>query len=106
MSTLSLRTVIGSFAVVAAAGLFAQRRKEVTVIAYRDTRFTDPANVTATSPRARAALIARIAEERPDAIVISGDVPWHGGDKDDYAQFLLETGAWRSRRLRVIPPSA
>jgi hypothetical protein len=42
---------------------------------YGDTRFTDPSNVTATNPRARGALIARIADERPDAVVISGDVP-------------------------------
>ena len=70
---------------------------------YGDTRFTDPSNVTATSPLARAALIARIAEERPDAILISGDLPWHGGEKDDYARFRSETEAWRLRGLRVIP---
>ena len=40
------------------------------MIACGDTRFTDPSNVTATNPRARNALIARIAEERPDAVVI------------------------------------
>jgi len=73
------------------------------VIAYGDTRFTDPGNVTATNPLARAALIARIADERPDAIIISGDVPWHGGEKDDYARFRSETEAWRSRGLKVIP---
>ncbi len=73
------------------------------MIAYGDTRFTDPSNVTATSPLARAALIARIAEERPDAILISGDVPWHGGEKDDYTRFRSETEVWRSRGLRVIP---
>jgi 3',5'-cyclic AMP phosphodiesterase CpdA len=104
MSTISIvRTLIASVAVVAASGLFAQPQKEVTVIAYGDTRFTDPSNVTATSPLARAALIARIAEERPDAILISGDLPWHGGEKDDYARFRGETEAWRSRNLRVIP---
>ena len=75
----------------------------VTVIAYGDTRFTDPSNVTATSPRARAALIARIAEERPDAVIISGDVPWHGGVANDYAQFRTETAAWRAAGIRVLP---
>ena len=102
-TTSSIRTLIASLAVVAASALLAQPVKEVTVIAYGDTRFTDPDNVTATSPLARAALIARIAEERPDAILISGDLPWHGGEKDDYARFRSETEAWRSRRLRVIP---
>jgi 3',5'-cyclic AMP phosphodiesterase CpdA len=81
----------------------AQSDKRVTVIAYGDTRFTDPTNVTATNPRARAVLIARIAEERPDAVVISGDVPWHGGVADDYAQFRRETAPWRALRIPVIP---
>jgi hypothetical protein len=104
MSTPSgIRALITSFAVIAASALFAQPEKEVTVIAYGDTRFTDPSNVTATSPLARAALIARIAEEHPDAILISGDVPWHGGEKDDYARFRSETEAWRSRGLSVLP---
>jgi 3',5'-cyclic AMP phosphodiesterase CpdA len=102
-TTTRTRTLIASLAVVAASGLFAQPRKEVTVIAYGDTRFTDPGNVTATNPLASAALIARIADERPDAIIISGDVPWHGGEKDDYARFRSETEAWRSRGLKVIP---
>ena len=80
-----------------------QPAKPVTVIAYGDTRFTDPSNVTATSPRARGALIARIADERPDAVVISGDVPWHGGVANDYAQFRLETAPWRAAGIRVLP---
>jgi 3',5'-cyclic AMP phosphodiesterase CpdA len=104
MSTpFGIRALITSFAVIAASALFAQPEKAVTVIAYGDTRFTDPSNVTATSPLARAALIARIAEEHPDAILISGDVPWHGGEKDDYARFRSETEAWRSRGLSVLP---
>jgi acid phosphatase type 7 len=83
--------------------LHAQSTRPVTIVAYGDTRFTNPSNVTATSPAARAALIARIAEERPDAIVISGDLPWHGGVADDYAQFHVETGIWRAKQLRIIP---
>jgi hypothetical protein len=85
------------------SALHAQSPRPVTIVAYGDTRFTNPSNVTATSPAARAALIARIADERPDAIVISGDLPWHGGVADDYAQFRLETGVWRTKQLRVLP---
>ena len=63
--------VLRTFPIVTAAlagaaavgGMRSQPEKPVTVIALGDTRFTDPANVTATSPLARAALIARIAEE-------------------------------------------
>ena len=103
MSTTKIRGLIASLVIIAAAGLLAQQQKAVTVVAYGDTRFTDPSNVTATSLLARAALIARIADERPDAILVSGDLPWHGGEKDDYARFQSETEPWRSRRLKVIP---
>lgn len=104
MSTTSrIPALLASTAIVASLGLSAQRSRDVTVIAYGDTRFTDPANVTATNPLARSALIARIADERPDAILVSGDLPWHGGEKDDYARFQSETDVWRSRRLLVVP---
>ena len=90
---------------LAAAGIgiaLAQGDRPVTILAYGDTRFTDPSNVTATSPVARAVLIARMAKEKPDAIVISGDVPWHGGVADDYAQFRRETEPWRAMRIPII----
>jgi hypothetical protein len=78
-------------------------RTPVTVIAYGDIRFTDPSNITATSPAARKALIARIAEEQPDAVLVTGDVPWHGGNPDDYSVYAEETRAWRDAHLRIFP---
>jgi 3',5'-cyclic AMP phosphodiesterase CpdA len=75
----------------------------VTVIAYGDTRFTDPANRTATNPEARRALVARIAEEKPDAILVSGDLPWHGGTVGDYDVFRAETEVWRTHGRRILP---
>jgi len=92
--------------VAAMPGLPARRSlgaPAVTVIAYGDTRFTDPSNTTATSPLARHALIARIAEERPDALLISGDLPYHGGVVDDYDVFHAETEPWRALHIRVLP---
>jgi acid phosphatase type 7 len=77
--------------------------KPATIIAYGDMRFTDPANHEATNPVARQALVARIAEEKPDAILLNGDVPWHGKDKGDYAIFQTETSVWRTNHLRVYP---
>jgi hypothetical protein len=73
----------------------------VTVIAYGDTRFTDTANTTASNPDARRVLVARIADEHPDAILVSGDLPWHGGTVADYDEFRKETTAWRDRQLRL-----
>ena len=75
----------------------------LTLVAYGDMRFTDPTNVTATNPAARQALIRRIAEERPDAILLNGDVPWHGGDQKDYEVYRAETRVWREANFRVFP---
>jgi hypothetical protein len=77
--------------------------RPATIIAYGDMRFTDPSNVTATNPSARQALVARVAEENPDAVLLNGDVPWHGGNEADYAVYRAETKAWRDAHLRVFP---
>ncbi len=53
--------------------------KHWTIIAYGDMRFTDPANVKATNPKVRRWLVDKLASEHPDAVLLSGDVPWHGG---------------------------
>jgi hypothetical protein len=66
-------------------------------------RFTDPSNVTATNPQARTALVERIAEEHPDAVLLNGDIPWHGGNAADYEQYRTETASWRAKGLRVFP---
>src|SRR5580698_7880464 len=49
-----------------------------TIIAYGDTRFTDPANVQSTNPKVRRWLVQKIASENPVAIVINGDLPLAG----------------------------
>jgi hypothetical protein len=73
------------------------------VIAYGDTRFTDPLNETATNPKVRRWLVGRIAEEKPDAVLISGDLPWNGDVANDYAVYRTETEIWRSKHLLVSP---
>jgi acid phosphatase type 7 len=75
----------------------------LTIIAYGDMRFTDPSNVTATNPAVRQALVARIATENPDAVLLNGDVPWHGGNEDDYSVYREETKPWRDAQLRIYP---
>jgi 3',5'-cyclic AMP phosphodiesterase CpdA len=72
-----------------------------TLIAYGDTRFTDA--VAASDARARRALVQRIADEDPDGVLISGDVPYHGGVKSDYDVYREETAVWRAKQIRVFP---
>src|SRR6266404_6856588 len=76
--------------------------RPVTIIAYGDMRFTDQSNVTATNPSVRQALVARLAEENPDVVLLNGDVPWHGGNEADYSVYRAETKAWRDAHLRVF----
>jgi len=78
-------------------------QKPTTVIAYGDMRFTDPGNVKATNTSARRALVARIAQEKPDAVLLNGDLTMRGGDQADYDIYQTETQAWRDAHLRVFP---
>jgi hypothetical protein len=77
--------------------------RNFSIIVYGDMRFTDPANTTAANPDARRALVAKIADEHPDALILTGDVPFRGTFAADYAEFKLETAAWRTENLRVYP---
>jgi|SRR5579872_973816 len=82
----------------------ADLHKPVTIIAYGDTRFTDPsAPPTAVNATARRKLVARIAQEKPDAILLDGDLPLHGGTPSDYAVYRSETKVWRDDHLRIFP---
>lgn len=72
------------------------------LVAYGDARFTDGAENRASNPGARRALVAKIAAENPAAVLINGDIPWHG-IVPDYAVFRDETRAWREQHLRTYP---
>ena len=72
-------------------------------IVYGDMRFTDLGETKASLPGPRRLLVARIGREKPDAVFLTGDVPWHGGNRVDYEVFARETATWRSEQLRVYP---
>ncbi len=74
-----------------------------TVIAYGDTRFTDIADQSVGNAKARRWLVNRIAEEHPDAVLVSGDIPYNGANAGDYNVFRDETASWRGEGLRVYP---
>ncbi|HEY1754996.1 MAG TPA: metallophosphoesterase [Bryobacteraceae bacterium] len=75
----------------------------LTLIAYGDQRFTDPANTSQTDPRIRQWLVKQIATEHPAAVIMNGDVPLAGDVATDYTVFQAETKAWRDAHLRVFP---
>src|SRR5262245_32071256 len=73
------------------------------LIAYGDMRFTDPANVKAVNPKIRRWLVNRIADEKPDVVLLSGDVPWNGDVANDYDVYRAETSVWHARNLLLSP---
>ena len=73
------------------------------IVAYADTRFTDPNDTSAANPKVRRWLVEKIAEEKPDAVLVSGDLPWHGGEASDYDVYRAETKAWRDAHLFIYP---
>src|ERR1700727_118574 len=72
------------------------------LVAYGDMRFTEAGETAASSPKARRALVAKVAAENPAAIFINGDLPYHG-IAADYEVYRSETQVWRDQHLRVYP---
>lgn len=77
--------------------------KTLKVIAYGDVRFMDPAEREQSHPFARRAIVAKVAREKPDALLISGDLPYNGAREEDWAIMHNETKAWRDAKLRIYP---
>ena len=73
------------------------------IIVYGDMRFTDPREIKATNPKVRRWLVEMIAVEKPDAVLLSGDVPWHGSQVGDYDVYRSQTQIWRDMHLLVYP---
>lgn len=80
----------------------AQLAQPLVLVAYGDMRFTDPSASLVSQPHARRALVAKIAAEKPAAVLINGDVPLRAV-AEDYRVFHQETTAWRELGLRVYP---
>ncbi len=84
-----------------ASGITAEQPLKIVV--YGDTRFTDPKNTIDTNPRVRQYLVQQIAQEKPDAIFMTGDLPFNGIDAADWQIYRDETASWRAAHLRVYP---
>ncbi len=75
----------------------------IRLVAYGDTRFTDPAVTSGTNPRVRKWLADRIADEHPEALLLTGDMPFTGGNAADWQVFQTETARWREERVLQLP---
>jgi hypothetical protein len=73
------------------------------LVAYGDMRFTDPAVTSGTNPRVRKWLADRIAEEHPEVLLLTGDMPYTGASAADWLIFQAETARWRDERIVQLP---
>ena len=69
-------------------------QQELRIVVYGDMRFTNPANTKDTNPRARKWLAEKVGTVHSDAMVITGDVPFHGSDPRDWEVFEKECASW------------
>ena len=73
------------------------------LVAYGDMRFTDPAVTSGTNPRVRKYLAETIAGEHPQAVLLTGDMPYTGADPGDWQVFQTETRPWRDQHILELP---
>jgi len=74
-----------------------------TFVGYGDIRFTDPADTKHSSAPMRRAEIARIAQEKPAFVIISGDLVFSGGNGRDWKVFDEETAPLRQAGIELLP---
>ena len=73
------------------------------IVAYGDTRFTDPSITSGTNPRVRKWLAEKIADEHPQALLLTGDTPFIGAKAADWQVFQNETARWRDQHILQLP---
>lgn len=72
-------------------------------VMYGDIRFTEPANTRPSDPVRRELLVKDIAEDKPDFLVITGDLVLRGANPADWQQFDTGTKPLRDAAIRIFP---
>lgn len=78
-------------------------RQPLRLIAYGDMRFTDPKTTEGTNPRVRQWLAQKIGQENPQALLVTGDMPFTGEKKADWEEYQRETASWTADGFPVFP---
>jgi acid phosphatase type 7 len=76
--------------------------KKLHIVAYGDVRFTDPTRVRESNPEIRRAIVHKIADEKPDFVIFTGDLVLAGERDQDWAVYRQESQPWRDANLRVF----
>jgi hypothetical protein len=73
------------------------------LVAYGDMRFTDPSVTSGTNPRVRKWLVDKIALEHPQALLLTGDMPFAGSRTADWEDYRRETASWHTEGFPIFP---
>jgi len=73
------------------------------IVGYGDMRFTDPTVKIGTNPQVRKWLAGRVAQERPEVVLLTGDMPYSGASEADWQVFRNETESWRKQQILELP---
>ncbi|MGC2613385.1 MAG: metallophosphoesterase, partial [Terracidiphilus sp.] len=73
------------------------------MVGYGDMRFTDPSVKIGTNPRIRKWLAERVAQENPEVLLLTGDMPYVGASDADWQVFRDETALWRQNHILQLP---
>src|SRR4051812_13832464 len=77
--------------------------RKMKIIAYGDMRITDPVDNEHTNVIVRRTLIDKLGQEKPAALLISGDIPYRGASDDDWAQVDKELKPLWDAKFRIYP---
>ncbi|HWR36141.1 MAG TPA: metallophosphoesterase [Clostridia bacterium] len=72
-------------------------------IAYGDIRFLDPSNTKDSDPVRRKLIVEKIVSEKPEFVLISGDLVARGDRASDWQAWDAETAAFPRSKIRVLP---
>ncbi len=70
--------------------------RPLRIVVYGDMRFTDPANTSDTHPGVRKWLAQKVGEEKPDILLLTGDMPFHGSNAGRLENLFPGNGAMDS----------
>jgi predicted MPP superfamily phosphohydrolase len=76
--------------------------KKLQIVAYGDVRFTDPGRTDASNPEFRRAIVQKIADEKPDFVIFTGDLVLAGGREQDWRVYQEESQPWRDAHVPLF----
>jgi acid phosphatase type 7 len=77
--------------------------RPLRIIVYGDMRFTETSNTSDTRPGVRKWLAEKVGEEKPDILLLTGDMPFHGSNPADWKIYEQETASWAQVPMHIYP---